>query len=67
MTTPLKVVLGKNGQKLVVGKGNISLRMENDQHIKIIDVYYVPEVTKHIHQQWPHYRVHDELDHDTSP
>ena len=34
--------------KVGVGKGNICLIMTNDNHIKITDVYYVPEVPKHL-------------------
>ena len=42
------MVFGDNGPKQVVGKGNICLIMANDNHIKIIDVYYVPGVAKHL-------------------
>ena len=45
LSTPLRVVFGDNGQKLAVGRGNICLIMENDNHIKITDVYYVPGVS----------------------
>ena len=48
LSTPLGVVFGDNGQKLVVGKGNICLIMANDNHIKIVNVYYVPRVAKHL-------------------
>ena len=48
LSTPLWVVFGVDGQKLDVGKGNIRLIMANDHHIKIIDVYYVLGVAKHL-------------------
>ena len=43
------VIFGDNGQKIAEGKGDICFVMAfNDQHKKIIHVYYVLGVTKHL-------------------